>query len=84
MAQPRFYEGTWDEITEQIRSEFSDKQRFKVIVMSEEQVDKQHFYFTATQEEFDRALDEIAEMNRGLPVLPDEAFDRENLYEEIF
>ena len=42
-------------------------------------VDKNHFYFTATREEFNRALDELAQMNCGLPVLPDEAFDRENL-----
>ena len=46
--------------------------------------DKNHFYFTATPEEFNRALDDIAEMNRTLPVLPPEAFDRENLYEEHF
>jgi hypothetical protein len=27
-------------------------------------------------------LDTLAEMNRDLPGLPDEAFDRESLYEE--
>lgn len=47
-------------------------------------VDRNHFYFTATREEFNRALDELAAMNRGLPVLPDAAFDRENLYDERF
>jgi hypothetical protein len=44
-------------------------------------VDPNHFYFTATSEEFNRALDEIAEMNRDLPVLPPEAFSRESIYE---
>jgi len=41
-----------------------------------------HFYFTASTEEFNRALDEIAEMNRGLPVLPAEAYSRESIYGE--
>jgi hypothetical protein len=43
--------------------------------------DPNHFYFTATDEEFDAALDEIAEMNRDLPVLPPDAFSRESIYE---
>jgi len=47
-------------------------------------VDPNHFYFTATREEFNAALNEIAQRNRNLPVLPDSAFDRENLYEERF
>ncbi len=45
---------------------------------------KSHFYFTATAEEFNRALDNIAAMNQTLPVLLPEAFDRDNLYEENF
>jgi hypothetical protein len=43
---------------------------------------REHFYFTASQAEFNRALDQIAEMNRSAPALPDEAFDRENLYDD--
>ncbi len=35
-----------------------------------------HFYFTATREEFNRALDDISRMNEDLPVLSDAAFDR--------
>ena len=42
-------------------------------------LDQNHFYLTATPEEFNRALDDIAAMNQALPVLPPEAFDRENL-----
>ena len=41
-----------------------------------------HFYFTATPEEFARALRELADMNKDLPALPDEAFDRESIYED--
>lgn len=44
--------------------------------------DQKHFYFTASREEFNGALNELAEMNRGLPVLSDDAFDREVLYED--
>jgi predicted Zn-dependent peptidase len=47
-----------------------------------QRVDRSHFYFTASDEEFNPALDEIADMNRGAPALPEEAFDRENLYED--
>ena len=43
---------------------------------------RDHFYFTASAKQFQRALDEIARMNRDLPVLSDEALDRENLYED--
>jgi hypothetical protein len=35
-------------------------------------------------EERIKAMDAFAEKNRGLPHLPDEAFDRENLYDERF
>ena len=45
-------------------------------------LNRDHFYFTASQEQFENALNEIAEMNKNLPALPDEAFDRENLYED--
>lgn len=43
-----------------------------------------HFYFTATREEFNAALDEIAKMNQNMPVLSPAAFDRETLYEDRF
>mgnify|MGYP003348968629 CR=1 FL=1 len=41
-----------------------------------------HFYFTAPQEQFDHALDELAAMNENVPILSDGAFDREFLYED--
>ena len=45
-------------------------------------VDKNHFYFTATPEEWEAAMDQLAAGGEGLPVLPDEAYERENLYED--
>ena len=41
------------------------------------------FYETATPEEIIRALDELADANRELPVLPRDAFDRESIYEAV-
>ena len=41
-----------------------------------------HFYFTASQEEWERAFDELSEANEKLPVLPPEAFERESIYED--
>jgi hypothetical protein len=37
---------------------------------------KNHFYFTASSEQFKGALDEIVRMNQGLPALSEDAFDR--------
>jgi len=45
-------------------------------------VDKNHFYFTATPQEWEAAMDELAAGGEAIPVLPDEAYDRENLYED--
>jgi len=45
-------------------------------------IDRNHFYFTATRDEFNGALDEIARMNDKLPILTESAFDRENLYDD--
>ena len=36
-----------------------------------------------TPQEVIRGLDALAEMNRGLPVLPPEAFERESLYRDL-
>ena len=47
-------------------------------------IGRNHFYLTATREEFNDALNEIARMNKNLPVLNESAFDRENLYEDRF
>ena len=44
--------------------------------------DRNHFYFTATPEEWEAAMDQLAAGGEALPVLPDEAYDRDNLYED--
>jgi hypothetical protein len=41
-----------------------------------------HFYFTATDKEWETAMDELAAGGENLPMLSEEAFDRENLYED--
>ena len=56
----------------------------KALPKISDQTDREHFYFRASREEFNQALDDIAIMNKDLPVLDDAAFDRENLYEDRF
>jgi hypothetical protein len=48
----------------------------------ESMADRKHFYFTATPQEWEAAMNELAAGGENFPVLPDEAFDRENLYED--
>ena len=43
----------------------------------------EHFYFTATNEEFERAFDAIGEGNEGLPILPPDTFERESIHEDV-
>ncbi|MBW3625750.1 MAG: hypothetical protein KY468_20335 [Armatimonadetes bacterium] len=81
-------EGTWEEVAQ--RADELAGKRVRLTVLKDEKkrekipegVDKNHFYFTATPEEWRQALDALAEKNRGIPVLPPEAFERESLYEE--
>jgi hypothetical protein len=41
-----------------------------------------HFYFAASHQEFNDALNALAAQTAALPPLPDVAFDCETLYEE--
>jgi hypothetical protein len=50
----------------------------------EKQIETPKNLYDATPEERARALDEIAEMNKDVPVLPPEAYNRESLYEETY
>ena len=68
-------------VTESLSASIGNKQQNE-IAATEPGIDRNHFYFTATREEFNSALDEIAEMNKNAPVLPDAAFERESLYED--
>lgn len=81
--KPQIFEGTGEELAKQVAA--FGKSRLKLIVVEEASKGKwepvpNHFYFTATPEEWSKALDEAAEKHRGSPVLPPEAFDRESLY----
>ena len=85
------YDGVWSEVKPQTDSIPPESRVHLVVLPSEssgdavfleEVLQREHFYFTATQKQFEAALDEIAQRNRLLPALPDAAFDRENLYED--
>jgi hypothetical protein len=55
--------------------------RLTLIIPGDDMTQTRNLYH-ATAEERSRALDEIAEMNKGVPVLPAEAYNRESLYED--
>jgi len=84
MTQPQVIEGTPKEIQDHLKSLNGNTRLMLIVPAEKEQEEATKNLHHATPEERARALDEIAEMNRDLPVLPDEAFRRENLYEERF
>lgn len=69
-------EGTRDEVKNHLRSVRADA-RLTLIVRKESSATSR----PTTPEARAQALDKIAEMNREVPALPAEAFNRENLYE---
>ncbi len=81
MALPQVYEGTLEEIAEQLRTAGRTRQHFKVIVVPEDG-DEAHFYDTASEAEWEEAMDALAQGGETLPILPPEAYDRENIYDE--
>ncbi len=92
MAQPQVIEGTWREVrkqTERLAREHPDE-RVRLVISAaapertpaEPPVNPEHFYWRATPEEFDRALQAIAGSGRRSPVLPPEAFERESIYDD--
>jgi hypothetical protein len=69
-------EGTPTEIRERLKS-VSDNVRLTLIISAEsEQVEIPKNLHHATPEERAQALDEIARMNKNVPVLPPEAYNR--------
>ena len=84
MAQAQVLKGTWEEIMNQARV-LQGRKNLTLIVpameIGEEQTAREHFYLTATPEEFQRAFDALGKGNEN-QVLPPEAFDRESLYDE--
>jgi hypothetical protein len=84
MTQPQVIEGTPKEIQNHLKT-LNDKMRLTLIVPAEsEQEETPKNLHHATPQERARALDEIADMNKDVPVLPPEAYNRESLYEENF
>jgi hypothetical protein len=85
MAQAQVIQGTWEEIANHART-LQGRKNLTLIVPSEESevtpIAHEHFYLTATPEEFRRAFDALGAGNENLPLLPPEAFDRESLYDE--
>ena len=76
-------EGTWEEIARQAARFAGKRVRLTVLGDEEQEAPARNtpLSMTATPEELIRALDQLAEQNRHLPVLPPEAFERESLYE---
>lgn len=84
MAEPQVLEGTWEEIlprAEELARQYSG-QRLKLVIEPEERLPSAGTQRRISPEEMIRTLDELAERNRGLPVLPPEAFERESIYED--
>jgi hypothetical protein len=68
-------EGTWEEIARHA-DELAGK-RVRLTVLAEANgADNEHLMFTATPEEWTERVDRHAEIFKGFPGLPDEAFDR--------
>jgi hypothetical protein len=82
MAQPQVIQGTLQEIQDCLKGLNGNMRLTLIVPAEEEQEEPPKNFHHATPEERARALDEIAEMNRDLPILPPEAYNRESLYEE--
>jgi hypothetical protein len=79
MAKPKVYEGSWEELSARAE-EFRNYPKLTLIVPAESVPSEGHYRADLTPEERIRLMDAFAETYRGLPTLPPEAFDRENLY----
>ena len=81
MSYAKVYEGTWDELAV-YAPELRTHPKLTLIVPQSIETTSSRFRADLTPAERIAAMDAFAETNRSLPVLPDDAFDRENLYEE--
>lgn len=83
LAPVKVIEGDWNEIAAHIE-EIRDRKHLRLTVypdsLADEDEDEEGNLFDASPEEWERALDEIAEMNKDIPPLPDYVFSRENIY----
>ncbi|HZO90608.1 MAG TPA: hypothetical protein VFB38_19930 [Chthonomonadaceae bacterium] len=90
MARPKSiedaskYAGTAEELARYLKQQ-PPQERFRLTRVSlpkEHRIEEGIEYPALSVEERIRLMDELAEKNRHLPVLPPEAFDREKLYED--
>ena len=79
MAQSKIYEGTWAELSAHA-DEFKEIPGLRLIVPQQEAQAMRRYRADLTPEERIRMLDALAERNRHIPALPEEAFERESLY----
>ena len=77
MTQAQTFTGTGEEL-QSILSRHLNEKNMMLIIQADEAIRKPQAKLTPQQ--FAAALAELQEMNRDLPALPDEAFDRENIY----
>ena len=79
MAAPTIVEGTGEEIAAQLKRQ--PNQRFRLVPLVDTRETAIPRNTALSPQERIRALDELAALNTGLPILTDEAFDRERLAE---
>lgn len=82
MTKPKVYEGTWEELAAHAE-EFRAYPKLQLIVLPLQAETVSRYRADLSPQERIQMLDALAEMNRNLPGLPDEAFDREKLYEDV-
>jgi hypothetical protein len=81
MGIAKIYEGTWDELATHA-PELRTHPKLTLIVPQAAEMPPSRYRADLSPAERIAAMDAFAETNRHQPSLPDEAFDRENLYEE--
>ncbi len=84
MTQAQVIEGTPKEIQDHLKTINGNIRLTLIVPVEGEEEETPQNLHHATPEERARALDEIAQMNKDVPVLPPEAYNRESLYEESF
>jgi hypothetical protein len=82
MLNPKVFEGTWDELA----SHADELRRYPKLTLtvstSIQPAQVIRYRADLKPEERIKAMDALAENNKRLPYVTDEAFDRENLYDE--
>lgn len=82
MTQPQVIEGTAKEILEHVKGLDGDTRLMLFIPTKGERMVEANSLHNASPEVRAKALDAIAAMNKDVPVLAPEAYNRASLYEE--